>query len=70
MIFDIQNLLWKFNFRTLQQSGKARQNILGRLHLIGAGEDGSFCKTFWKIGFPKVSFSRLMTLISNNQAWI
>ena len=31
MIFDIENSLWKSNFRTLRRAGKARQSIPGRL---------------------------------------
>ena len=31
MIFDIDNSLWKSNFRTLWRAGKARQSIPGRL---------------------------------------
>ena len=31
MIFDTENLLWKSNFCTLHQAGKARQSIPGRV---------------------------------------
>ena len=50
MIFDIENfqdLLWKYNFRTLQWGGKASWDTYDRGR--------------WLIGLPKVLLPRLMT---------
>ena len=53
MIFDIENSLWKSNFRTLRRAGKARQSIPGRLK---SGRMANFESCFEKWGRRRCRF--------------